>query len=139
MQFSEKDPRFDQSCADCPGFPVLGAGDAPPPELHPGAPKCAPGLAFALMALRANSWICCPQLPYHPCKNRTHSTCFCGTRGHAPKFQGWPAGISRKRPVVLTDACALTCRVLCPHPPFNPFPHFFTGKPTPPHHTFGHV
>ena len=22
------------------------------------------------------AWICCPQLPYHPCKNGTHSTCF---------------------------------------------------------------
>ena len=36
---------------------------APPPELHPGASDCAPGLAFAFMAFRANSWICCPQLP----------------------------------------------------------------------------
>ena len=34
-------PWVDQSCADCPGFPVLGAGDTPPPELHPGAPVCA--------------------------------------------------------------------------------------------------
>ena len=58
----------DSSCADCPGFPVLGAGDAPPPELHPGASECAPGLAFAFKALRANSWICRPQLPYHPSK-----------------------------------------------------------------------
>ena len=32
------------------------------------------------MALRANSWVCCRQLPYHPCKNGTHSTCFCSTR-----------------------------------------------------------
>ena len=59
-------PWVDQSCADCPGFPVPRAGDAPPPELHPGASECAPGLAFVFMALRANSWICCPQLPYHP-------------------------------------------------------------------------
>ena len=36
------------------------------------------------MALRANFWICCPQLPYHPSKNGTHSTCFCSTRGHTP-------------------------------------------------------
>ena len=79
-----KTPWVDQSCADCPGFPVLGAGDAPPPELHPGASKCAPGLAFAFTALRANSWICCPQLPDHPSKNGTHSTCFCSTRGHTP-------------------------------------------------------
>ena len=60
-----KTPWVDQSCADCPGFPVMGAGDAPPPEFHPGASECAPGLAFAFMALRANSWICCPQLPHH--------------------------------------------------------------------------
>ena len=51
---SGKDPWVDQSCADCPGFPVLGAGHAPPPELHLGASECAPGLAFAFMALRAN-------------------------------------------------------------------------------------
>ena len=71
----------DQSCAECPGFPVLGAGDAPPPELHPGASECAPTLACAFMALRANSLICCPQLPCHPSKN---GTCFCSTRGHTP-------------------------------------------------------
>ena len=41
----------DQSRADLPGFPVLGVGDAPPPEVHPGASECAPGLAFAFMAL----------------------------------------------------------------------------------------
>ena len=35
------------------------------------------------MALPANSWICCPQLPYHPSKNGTHSTCFSSTRGHS--------------------------------------------------------
>ena len=58
-----KTPWVDQSCADCPAFPVLGAGDAPPPELHPGASECAPGLAFAFTALRANSWICCPSFP----------------------------------------------------------------------------
>ena len=80
-----KTPWVDQSCADCPGFPALGAGDAPPPEVHPGASERAPGLAFAFMALQANSWICCPQLPYHPCKSGTHSTCFCSTRRHTPK------------------------------------------------------
>ena len=78
-------PWVDQSCADCPGFPVLGAGDAPSPELHPGASVRAPGLAFAFMALGTNSWICCPQFPYHPSNNGTHSTCFCSTRGHTPK------------------------------------------------------
>ena len=30
------------------------------------------GVAFAFMALRANSWICCPQLPpHHPKTGRT--------------------------------------------------------------------
>ena len=53
----ERPPWVDQSCADCPGFPVLSAGDAPPPELRPGASERAPGLAFAFMALRAHSWI----------------------------------------------------------------------------------
>ena len=27
------------------------------------------------------AWIRCPQLPYHPCKNRTHSTCFTAQGG----------------------------------------------------------
>ena len=67
----------DSPCADCPGFLVPGAADAPPPGRHPGASECAPGLAFAPWPLRANSWICCPQLPCKPCKNGTHSTCFC--------------------------------------------------------------
>ena len=56
--------------ADCPGSPVLGAGDAPPPELHPGASECAPGLAFAFIALRANSWICCPPASLPPVQKR---------------------------------------------------------------------
>ena len=30
------------------------------------------------------AWICCPQLPHHPCKNGTHSTCFYSTGGHTP-------------------------------------------------------
>ena len=60
------------------------------PELHPGASKRAPGLPFAFMALQANSWICCPQLPYHPCKNGTHSTCFGSTGGHTPTKLGSP-------------------------------------------------
>ena len=35
--FRGKSPWVDQSCADCPGFPVLGAGDAPSSRAHPGA------------------------------------------------------------------------------------------------------
>ena len=31
-----------------------------------------------------------PQLPYHPSKNGTHSTCFCSTRGHTPIFVIFP-------------------------------------------------
>ena len=30
------------------------------------------------------AWICCPQLPYHLCKNGMHSTCFYSTGGHTP-------------------------------------------------------
>ena len=30
------------------------------------------------------AWICCPQLPHHPCKNGTRSTCFYSTGGHTP-------------------------------------------------------
>ena len=52
------------------------------------------------MALRANSWICCPELPYHPSKNGTHSTCFCSTGGHIPILpQVWMAGGSEKRSI----------------------------------------
>ena len=32
-------------------------------------------------------WICCPQLPHHPCKNGTHSTCFYSTGGHMSLFR----------------------------------------------------
>ena len=58
-----KTPWIDQSCADCPGFPVLGAGHAPPAELHLGASGCAPGLAFAFMTLRANLGSAAPNFP----------------------------------------------------------------------------
>ena len=33
------------------------------------------------------AWICSPQLPYHPCKNGTHSTCLYSTGGHMPKIR----------------------------------------------------
>ena len=42
-------------------------------------------LAFCFMGPSTSAWICCLQLPYHPCKNRTHSTCFYSTGGHTPK------------------------------------------------------
>ena len=41
--FQGKTPCIDQTCADCPGFPVLGPGDAPPSQAS-GASNCAPGL-----------------------------------------------------------------------------------------------
>ena len=41
LDFQGKTPWVDQSCADWPGFPVLSAGDAAPPELHPRALNCA--------------------------------------------------------------------------------------------------
>ena len=46
---------------------------------------------------RTFAWICRPQLPHHQCKNRTHSTTFCNTRGHTLNkanrthlHKGWP-------------------------------------------------
>ena len=62
-------------CCSCPGF-----------YLRLGASDCSPGLAFCFMGPWTLAWICCPQLPYHPCKNRTHSTCFYSTGGHTPNF-----------------------------------------------------
>ena len=43
-----------------------------------------PWPSICFHTLRANSWSRCPQLPYHPSKNETHSTSFCSTRGHTP-------------------------------------------------------
>ena len=64
-----------------------------------------PGLAFAFMALRAKSWICFPQLPYHPCKDGTHSTCFCSTGGHSPRFGS-----------EMCQACSRECVMLVGYP-----------------------
>ena len=36
-------------------------------------------MGFASWLLHANSWICYPQLPDHPCKNGMHCTSFCNT------------------------------------------------------------
>ena len=57
----------------CPGF-HLGLGPS----------DCSPGLAFCFTGPLDIAWICCPQLPRHPCKNGTHSTCFYSTGGHTP-------------------------------------------------------
>ena len=60
-------------CYSCPAF-----------RLRLGASDCSPGLAFCFMGSWTFAWICCPQLPYHPCKNGMHSTCFYSTGGHTP-------------------------------------------------------
>ena len=80
-----KNLSVDQACADCSGFLVPGTGGAPPPKLHPGTSDCVPELAFAFMALRANSWICCPPASLPPAqKKRDAQHKLCSTRGHTP-------------------------------------------------------
>ena len=44
-------------CCSCPGF-----------HLRLGASDDSPGLAFCFVGPWTFSWICCPQLPQHPCK-----------------------------------------------------------------------
>ena len=52
-------------CCSCPGFRLcLGASD------------CSHKLAFCFMGPWTFAWICCPQLPYHLCKNGMHSIFF---------------------------------------------------------------
>ena len=77
--FQGKTPWVDQSCADCPGFLAPGCWRRPTSRASSRSLRVCPWPRNCLMALRANSWICCPQLPYHPSKNGTHSTCFCHT------------------------------------------------------------
>ena len=76
----EKPPWADSACADCPGFLHLGAVL---PRLPPSSRslRLFPGLAFCFMGPWTFAWMWCPQLPYHLCKNGTHSTCFYSTRG----------------------------------------------------------
>ena len=71
--FQGKTPWVDSACADCPGSLVPGATGAGF-QLHLGASDCAPELAFCFMGPWTFAWICCAQLPYHPCKNGTHTT-----------------------------------------------------------------
>ena len=52
--------------------------------LRLGATDCSPALAFCFMGAGSFVWICCLQLPCHPCKNRTHSTSFTAQGRHAP-------------------------------------------------------
>ena len=101
-----KTPWVEQSCADCPGFPVLGAGDAPPPELHPGASNCAPGLAFAFMALRRNSWILLPARSLPPAQKRDAQHMFLQHR-RAHTDSGASAKISLPRTCFKCDQFAL--------------------------------
>ena len=85
-EFSEEDPLGWVSmcwlswfsgpvCCNHPGF-----------HLRLGASDCSPALAFCFMGPWTFAWICCPQLPYHPCKNGTHSTSFYSTGGDSRKF-----------------------------------------------------
>ena len=79
-----KTPWVDSTCADCPGFLCPGFCSHPGFHLGLGASECSPGLAFCFMGPWTVAWICCPQLPHHPCKNGTHSTFFYSTGGHGP-------------------------------------------------------
>ena len=69
-------------------FSVPGFGSCPGFHLGLGASKCPPLLAFCFTGPLDIAWICCPQLPYHPCKNGTHSTCLYSTGGHTPMMGG---------------------------------------------------
>ena len=72
----------DSACAGCAGFLVPDAVRSPAPSFME-EPQIVPELAFASSHLRGNYWICCLQLPYHPCNTGTHSTCFFAPRGGA--------------------------------------------------------
>ena len=74
---------------------------------------CASILLFGPLDI---AWICCPQLPHHPCKNGTHSTCFYSTGGHTP-IEGAPS-------VALNSLCGWPLLL-----------HFFLEK-EPPHKEF---
>ena len=77
-QIQGKTAWVDPACADCPGFVVLGAAPAPG-STSVSEPQIA---HLASILLRGPfAWICCPQLPYHPCENGTHSTCFTAQGG----------------------------------------------------------
>ena len=68
-----KTPWVDQACADCPDFPVLGAGGARPPKLHPEVTRtsdCAPELAFAFMVHSSTFLDLLPPAPLPPMQKR---------------------------------------------------------------------
>ena len=82
METTQKNGWFDSACADFPGFLVRGVAGALAPSFR--SLRLAPEAAFASWRLRGSTWICCTQLPSHPCKNRTHSTSLSNIRGHTP-------------------------------------------------------
>ena len=63
-----KTPWVDSACADCPGFSGPGCCSCPGFHLRLGASDCCSGLAFCFMGPWTFAWICCLQLPCHPCK-----------------------------------------------------------------------
>ena len=58
------------ACADCPcpGFLVLVSAPAPAATLV-SEPQIAPCASILLYGPLEIAWVCCPQLPHHPCKN----------------------------------------------------------------------
>ena len=103
-----KTPWVDPTCADSPGFLVLGAAPAPASSFV-SEPQIVPHvLAFCFMGLWTFAWICCPQLPHHPYKNGTHSTCFYSTGGHTPRNLGFYLSGSNATPLVSRYSCRAT-------------------------------
>ena len=83
--FQGNTPWVAPACADCPGFLVLVSAPAPATTLV-SEPQIVPWASILLYGPLEIAWVCCPQLPHHPCKNGTHSTCFYSTGGHTPIF-----------------------------------------------------
>ena len=94
------------------------------------SPRLCPGTSVFLMVHWTFTWICCPQLPCHPCKQGTHSIGFCYTRGHTPNtiFRSKPQGQGRASSelqitagytgIVFFVACnSWIARVLCAQSP----------------------
>ena len=78
------------------------------PGFHPAPastlvsePEIVPCASILLYGPLDTAWICCPQLPHHPCKNGTHSTCFYSTGGHTPRHALHPEIIAKLIPKTL--------------------------------------
>ena len=86
------------ACADCPGFLVLVSAPAPATTLV-SKPQIVPWASILLYGPLGIAWVCCPQLPHHPCKNGTHSTMFLEHKGaHAERYAStlhWQAIVAR--------------------------------------------